>query len=135
MKASIASSLAVIAMFAATGIACAADLKEDMKIQVETAELHAGMAPGTFVCAEGHFHIRGTVQNLAGVPVGQVKLAAKVFDADGRLLGTATASTRSPTLNPSDKAPFNLEFLKVTGPLIEQVKRQEIEIVAVGAKP
>jgi hypothetical protein len=135
MKARIAGPLAVITMLAATGIAGATDLKDEMKVQVETAELHAGMAPGTFVCAEGHFHIRGTVQNLAGVPVGQIKVAAKVFDADGKLLDTATASTRSPVLNPSDKAPFNLEFLKVTGPLIEQVKKQEIEVVAVGPKP
>jgi hypothetical protein len=134
MKAVIAGSIVVMAALAAAGVA-AAELKDEMKIQVETAELHAGMAPGTFVCAEGHFHIRGTVQNLASVPVGQVKVSAKVFDADGKLLGTATSSTRTPVLNPNDRAPINLEFLKVTGPLIDQVKRQELEVVAVGPKP
>jgi hypothetical protein len=134
MKAVIAGSIVVMAALAAAGVA-AAELKDEMKIQVETAELHAGMAPGTFVCAEGHFHIRGTVQNLASVPVGQVKVSGKVFDADGKLLGTATSSTRTPVLNPNDRAPINLEFLKVTGPLIDQVKRQELEVVAVGPKP
>ena len=133
MKAHIAWSILVIAALASAG-AAAAELKDEMKIQVETAELHAGMAPGTFVCAEGHFHIKGTVQNLAAVPVGQVKVSGKVYDAEGKLLGTATTSTRQAVLNPNDKAPINLEFLKVTGPLIEQVKRQELEVVAVGPK-
>jgi hypothetical protein len=132
MKTSIVSLIAAVSLLA-TG-ALAAELKDEMKVQVETAQLHAGMAPGTFVCADGHFHIRGTVQNTAAVPVGQVKVSGKVFDADGKLLGTATASTRQPVLNPNDKGAINLEFLKVTGPLIEQVKRQEIEVVAVAPK-
>jgi hypothetical protein len=134
MKAINAASIIFMSVLAAAGVS-AADLKDEMKIQVETAELHAGMAPGTFVCAEGHFHIRATIQNLASVPVGQVKVSGKVFAADGKLLGTATASTRAPMLNPNDKAPINLEFLKVTGPLIDEVKKQELEVVAVGPKP
>jgi hypothetical protein len=88
-----------------------------------------------YVCAAGHLHIKGTVQNLAGVPVGPIEVAGKVFDADGKLLGTATASTRQPVLNPNDKAAINLEFLTVTGPLIKQVKNQELAVVAVGPRP
>jgi hypothetical protein len=38
-------------------------------------------------------------------------------------------------LNPNDKAPINLEFLTVTGPLIKQVKNQELAVVAVAPKP
>ena len=58
-----------------------------------------------------------------------------MFDADGQLLGTATASTKRSVLNPNDKAEVNLEFLTVTGPLIKQVKNQELAVVAVEPKP
>ena len=88
-----------------------------------------------YVCAEGHLHIKGTVQNLANVPMGTIKVAGKVFDADGKVLGTATASTKRSVLNPNDKTDINLEFLTVTGPLIKQVKNQELAVVAVGSKP
>jgi len=135
MKSAIAWSIVAIAMLGGTGVALAGDPKNDVKVEIETAEVHQGMEPGMFVCAEGHLHIKGTVQNLTGAPVGPVKVAGKVFDADGKLLGTATASTRQPVLNPNDKAPINLEFLTVTGPLIKQVKNQELAVVAVAPKP
>jgi len=93
------------------------------------------MAPGTFVCAAGHLHVKGTVENLAGVPVGRVEVAGKVFDADGKLLDTATTSTKQRVLNPNDKATVNLEFLKITGPLVSQAKDERLEVVAVEPKP
>ena len=135
MKATFAWPIAAVMMLGGIDIALAGDVRSDVKIEVESAQLHEGMAPGTFVCAEGHFHIKGTVQNLTGAPVGQIKVAGKVFDADGKVLGTATASTRQPVLNPNDKAPINLEFLTVTGPLVKQVKNQELAVVAVAPKP
>jgi len=67
--------------------------------------------------------------------MGPIKVAGKVFDADGKVLGTATASTKRPVLSPNDKAEINLEFLTVTGPLIKQVKTQELAVVAVGSRP
>ena len=88
-----------------------------------------------YVCAAGHLHIKGNVQNLTGVPMGPIKVTGKVFDADGKVLGTATASTKRLVLNPNDKAEINLEFLTITGPLIKQVKNQELAVVAVGSKP
>jgi hypothetical protein len=93
------------------------------------------MAPGMYVCAEGHLHIKGTVQNLTEAPVGPIKVAGKVFDANGKVLGTATASTKRPVLNPNDTADVNLEFLTVTGPLIKRVKNQTLEVIAVAPKP
>jgi hypothetical protein len=127
----------VVAMVMLGGVdaASAADLKDAVKIEIESMESHSGMEPGMYVCAAGHLHIKGTVQNLAGVPVGPIKVAGKVFDADGKLLGTATTSTKVAVLNPNDKAEINLEFLTVTGPLIKQVKNQELDVVAVGPKP
>jgi len=125
----------IVAMVMLGGVAAASatDLKDEVKI--ESTESHPGMEPGMYVCAAGHLHIKGTVQNLAGVPVGPIKVAGKVFDADGKLLGTATTSTKASVLNPNDKAEINLEFLTVTGPLIKQVKNQELDVVAVGPKP
>ena len=113
----------------------AGDLKDEVKIEIESTEVHSGMEPGMYVCAAGHLHIKGTVQNLTGVPMGPIKVAGKVFDADGKVLGTATAPTKRPVLSPNDKAEINLEFLTVTGPLIKQVKTQELAVVAVGSRP
>src|SRR6202171_1570455 len=116
MKAAIAWPIVAIVMLGGVDAALAGDLTDEVKIEIESTAVHQGMEPGMYVCAAGHLHVKGTVQNLAAVPVGPIKVAGKVFDADGKLLGTATASTRRPVLNPNDKADINLEFLTVTGP-------------------
>jgi hypothetical protein len=130
----------LVASFAAaalawTAVAGAGDLKDEVKVEIQSAEMHSGMAPGTYVCAAGHLHVKGTVQNLAAVPVGQVKVSGKALDAEGKVLGTATASTKQLVLNPNDKAAVDLEFLSVTGPLLDKVKSQELAVVAVAPKP
>jgi hypothetical protein len=135
MKAVIAWPIVALVMLGGSDVALAGNLKDEVKIEIESTEVHPGMEPGMYVCAAGHLHIKGTVQNLAGVPLGRIKVAGKVFDADGKVLGTATASTKRLVLNPNDKAEINLEFLTVTGPLIKQVKNQELAVVAVGSKP
>ena len=135
MKAVIAWSVVALRMLGGGGVALAGDLKDEVKIEIESTEVHSGMEPGMYVCAAGHLHIKGTVQNLADVPIGPIKVAGKVFDADGKVLGTATGSTKRLVLNPNDKAEINLEFLTVTGPLIKQVKNQELAVVATGSKP
>jgi hypothetical protein len=66
--------------------------------------------------------------------MGQVKVAGKAFDVDGKLLGTATASTKQSALAPNQKAEINLEFLTVTGPQIQQVKRHELTVVEAPAQ-
>ena len=135
MKAVIAWPVVALMMLGGGDVALAGDLKDEVKIEIESTEVHPGMEPGMYVCAAGHLHIKGTVQNLAGVPMGPIKVAGKVFDAEGKLLGTATASTKRSVLKPNDKAEINLEFLTVTGPLIKQVKNQELSVVAVAPKP
>ena len=135
MKTVIASMISALMALAGVAAAAAAELKDEVRVQIQTASVHADMAPGTYVCAEGHFHVKGTVQNLAAVPVGAVKVAGRALDADGKVLGTATASTKRATLNPKETADVNLEFLTITGPLIKQVKSQTLEVVAVSAKP
>ncbi len=109
--------------------ALATDLKDKVKVEIESVGLHPGMDPGMYVCASGHLHIKGTVQNLADVVLGQIKVAGKAFGPDDKLLGTATSSTKQATLAPNEKAEINLEFLTVTGPLIRQVKRHEVAVV------
>ena len=125
----------IVATMMLGGAALAAELKDEVKVEIGSAGAHADMAPGTYVCAAGHFHVKATVQNLAAEPVGPVKVAGKAFDAEGKVIGTATATTKRPVLNPKDKADVDLEFLTVTGPLIKQVKNQELSVVAVAPKP
>jgi hypothetical protein len=112
----------------------AVDVKDKMRVEVESVGLHPGMDPGMYVCALGHLHIKGTVQNGAGVSVGPVKVAGKAYGADGKLLGTATTSTKQATLGPGEKAEINLEFLTVTGPQIQEVKKHEVTVVEAPAK-
>jgi hypothetical protein len=107
----------------------ATDLRDNIRVEVESVGLHPGMDPGMYVCASGHLHIKGTVQNLAAVAVRQVKVAGRAFDAAGKLLGTATAVTKTGRLAPGQKDEINLEFLTVTGPAIDDVKRHEIVVV------
>lgn len=107
----------------------AKDVKEKVKVEIESVGLHPGMDPGMYVCASGHLHIKGTVENLSNVPVRHVKVAGRAFDAAGKLLGTATTTTKADKLTPGQKAEINLEFLTVTGPAIQQVKRHEVTVV------
>lgn len=134
MKAAGAVIVAVLVLLGGFGSALAADFKDKVKVEIESVGLHPGMDPGMYVCAGGHLHIKGTVQNLAGVPLGQVKLTARAFGADDHFLGAATSSTKQPLLRPGEKAEINLEFLTVTGLNIQRVKRHEIAVVEAPAK-
>jgi hypothetical protein len=130
-----ASRLAVaIAIFAGLSPVLAADMRDKVKVEVESVGLHPGMDPGMYVCALGHLHIKGTVQNLSDVSLGRVKVAGKAFDADGKLLGTATSTTKQAVLAPNEKTEFNLEFLSVTGPKINAVKKHEATVIEAPAK-
>lgn len=107
----------------------AGDLKDKVKVEIESVGLHPGMDPGMYVCAGGHLHVKGTVQNLADVPLRHVRVASRALDAEGRLLGTATAVTKVKQVAPREKAEINVEFLTVTGPAIDQVKRHDVTVV------
>jgi hypothetical protein len=61
--------------------------------------------------------------------VRQVKVAGKAFDANGKVLGTGTATTEAEKLAPGEKTEIDLEFPTVTGPAIAQVKRRELTVV------
>jgi len=134
MKTTIAWFALAFWIFGAFTAAHAIDLKDKVKVEIESVGLHPGMDPGMYVCASGHLHIKGSVQNTAGVALGQVKVAGKAFGPDGKLLGTATFSIKQPTLGPNEKAEINVEFLTVTGPMIQQVKRHEVTVVEATAK-
>ena len=123
--------LIVVALLVLGGISTshAASLKDQLKAETATVGLHPGMDPGMYVCAANHLHIKGMVENTAAVAVGRVKVGGKAFGADGKLLGTATASTKEAILAPGAKAEFNLEFLTVSGPTIERVKKHEVFVV------
>lgn len=118
----------ILGMMIASPLA-ASDLKDKVKVEVESVGLHPGMDPAMYVCASGHLHIKGTVQNLAEVPLRQVKVVGRAFDGAGKLLGTATTTTKVKQVAPREKAEINLEFLTVTGAAIEQVKRHEVSVL------
>lgn len=134
MKRTVTRLVAAISILGGLSPALAADMKDKVKVEVESVGLHPGMDPGMYVCALGHLHIKGTVQNLSDVPLGRIKLAGKAFDADGKLLGTAISTTKQAVLAPSQKTEFNLEFLSVTGPKINEVKKHEAAVVEAPAK-
>jgi hypothetical protein len=71
---------------------------------------------------------------LADVALGQVKVAGKAFDVKGKLLGMATYVTKETSLGPGEKTEINLEFLTVTGPMIQEVKRHEVMVIEAPAK-
>jgi hypothetical protein len=119
----------VLLMSAMQSPVAAKDVKDKVKVEIESVGLHPGMDPGMYVCASGHLHIKGTVENLSNVPLRHVKVAGRAFDASGKLLGTATTTTKVDKLTPGQKAEINLEFLTVTGPAIQQVKRHEVTVV------
>lgn len=135
MKATGAWFILALLILGGFGTALATDLKDKVKVETESVGLHPGMDPGMYVCAGNHLHIKGTVQNLAGVALGQIKVAGKAFDADEKLLGTATFTIKPEVLKPGEKAEINVEFLTVTGPLIQQVKRHELAVVEAPPQP
>jgi hypothetical protein len=134
MKRTVTRLVTAIAILGGLSPALAADMKDKVRMEVESVGLHPGMDPGLYVCALGHLHIKGTVQNLSDVPLGQIKVAGKAFDADGKLLGTATSTTKQAALGPNQKAEFNLEFLSVVGPRVNEVKKHEETVVEAPTK-
>jgi len=135
MKATLTWFIVSLVMLGGISPALAVDLKDKVKVEIESVGLHPGMDPGMYVCASNHLHIKGTVQNLAGVALGRIKVGGKAFGPDDKLLGTATFTTKPEILKPGEKAEINVEFLTVTGPIIQQVKRHELAVIEAPPKP
>jgi hypothetical protein len=129
MKATVMWLVIGLLMLGGFGVSLAADLKDKVKVETLSVGLHPGMDPGLYICAKNHLHIKGTVYNSADVALGKIQVSGKAFDSDGKLLGTATSSTKEVSLAPGEKAEINVEFLTVTGPLIQQVKKHELAVV------
>jgi hypothetical protein len=128
------SSLSIAAVLISFGSVPASSIeasqyKDTVKLDILSVGLQPGMPPGFYICSEGHLHIRASVKNTGSVPLDEVKVSGKVFNASGDLLGTATAIAKPKKIAPKGTSEVNLEFLKVTGPKIEQVKNQELTVV------
>lgn len=137
MRATLTSMIALVVAFGAIGAVQADDLKSKVKVEKSYVGLHPGLDPGLYVCAGGHLHVKGVVQNMADVTLSSVTLEGRAYDAQGKLLGTASPAKKSPRLaplKPGEKREFDLEFLTVTGPRIEQAKRQDIVVTDVTAQ-
>ncbi len=129
MKHTTASLVAALVVLGGLSPAWAVNLKDKVNVEIESAQFHADMDPGTYMCAAQHLHIRAVVENRADVRLGRIKVAGKVFDGGGALMGTATASTRQSFLVPGESAGVDLEFLTVIGGQIEDVERHELAVV------
>ena len=129
MKATLRFLIPVLMMLGGYTTTLAENLKDKVKVEIQSVGLHPGMDPGMYVCALGHLHIKGTVHNGSDVTLGQIKMGGKAFDSAGKLLGTATASTKEESLAPNKKAEVNLEFLTITGPTVQLVKKHEMTVI------
>jgi hypothetical protein len=128
MRSTLVSLLVALLISGGSFVSLAAQMKDKVNLEVDTVGLHPGMDPGMYICASNHLHIKGTVENLSQRTLGRIKVGGKVFGADGKLIGTAVASTKQANLAPGQKAEINVEFLTVTGPLIEKVKKHELTV-------
>ena len=129
MKQTGISLIAALVIIGAFAPAQAANLKDQVKVEIDSMGLHPGLAPGMYVCASSHLHIKASVANLASLALGKIKVGGEAYGPDRALLGKATASTKKPVLLPGEKAEVNLEFLTITGPTIEQVTGAELTVI------
>jgi len=60
--------------------------------------------------------------------------AGTAFDAEDNLLGTATGSTKKTTVAPGTRETIDIEFLTVTGAMINKVKRHEVTVLEAPSK-
>ena len=130
MKQTLVSAIAaLIIILGAFAPGHAANMKDRVTVAIDSVGLHPGLDPGMYVCAGIHLHVKATIENLAGVVLGQIRVAGKAYGPERTLLGKATASTKEPVLVPGAKAGVNLEFLTITGPTIQQVTDTEVTVI------
>jgi len=129
MKRTGLSLIAALVIIGASIPAQAANLKDQVTVEIDSMGLHPGLAPGMYVCASTHLHVKASVENLASLVLGQIKVAGKAYGLDRALFGKATSSTKNSFLLPGEKADVDLEFLTITGPTIEQVTDVELTVI------
>ncbi len=129
MKHILVSLIATLVIIGVSAPAQAANLKDQVKVEIDSMGLHPGIPPGMYVCGSTHLHVKASVENLSSSVLGQIMVAGKAYGPDRALLGKATASTKMPVLLPGEKADVDLEFLTITGPTIEQVTDAELTVV------
>ncbi len=134
MKQTLVSLIAALVIIGASAPGQAANLKDHVKVEIDSMGRHPGLAPGMYVCASSHLHIKASVANLASLALGKIKVGGEAYGPDRALLGKATASTKKPVLLPGEKAEVNLEFLTITGPTIEQVTGAELTVIEAPAR-
>ncbi len=129
MKHILVSLIATLVIIGVSAPAQAANLKDQVKVEIDSMGLHPGIPPGMYVCGSTHLHVKASVENLSSMVLGQIKVAGKAYGPDRALLGKATASTKMPVLLPGEKADVDLEFLTITGSTIEQVTDAELTVI------
>ncbi len=129
MKQTGISLIAALVIIGVSAPAQAANLKDQVKVEIDSMGLHPGIPPGMYVCGSTHLHVKASVENLSSSVLGQIMVAGKAYGPDRALLGKATSSTKKPVLLPGEKADVDLEFLTITGSTIEQVTDAELTVI------
>ena len=106
----------------------AADLKDKVKVEIDSVGLHPGMEPGMYVCGLGHLHIKGTVQNLTRSPSERSRWrerlsALMAASGNGHVFDEAGYPCSGREGRESRGVPNRY------GPLIEKVKRHELAVL------
>lgn len=124
----LALSATLIALAASLSVS-ASDLKDQVKMDVQSVGLHPGLDPGMYVCASKHLHIKAMVKNESDSSLAHIRVAGRAYGLDNVLLGTATGMTKEPMIESGQSAEVDLEFLTITGSAIEQVTDHDLTVV------
>lgn len=117
MKKRIACSIALITILAFPLTSVGQDYKAMVKLSPKPK----------YVCAAKHYHLPGMAENTSDVALAKVRIAGKVYDKDGTLLGTATNELWE--IGPKQAAGFDLEFVEVKGKEVARVADYMVEVV------
>lgn len=82
-----------------------------------------------YACQMGHLHIRGKAENTADVTLTRILIEGRVYGEEGTLLSTAPGRLDRVEISPHEAALFDIEFVDVTGPRLEEVKRLELKVL------
>ena len=122
MKTVIHISVTVISFFFISGLLYSEDDYSSL-LEVE-------LKP-TYHCAGDHLHIPGVIKNKSNLTLRKVKLEGRAYEEKGNLISSTTSWVNGENILPGKSAPFDLEFLDITGSVHDKVKSYDVKVVEV----
>lgn len=81
----------------------------------------------TYHCVGDHLHIPGIIKNKSNLTLRKVKVEGWAYGEKGNLI--SSTSSLVGTIAPGKTAPFDLEFLDITGPVHAKVKSYDVKVI------